>query len=358
MRVLVLAGNIDRPEAAIFAGLAQRGNYLRLIGEPSPEHTATLERAGIPITRFAFRNRFDVKGMRLVRSIVQAERFDLVYAVSNRALSSAVIGLLGVEIPIVAYRGTVGHISKLDPSSWFTYLNPKVRKILCVSLAVEEYLAAVGISTSRITTVYKGHMPEWYTAGESPRREAFGIPEDAFVIGCTAAMRAVKGIDDLLDAAALLLKQIPSLHVLLIGPIKDPHIEKKIAAFPDQSRIHLTGFRSDATALAPLFDVVIMASKSREGFPKAVVEAMAQGIPAIVTAVGGMPELVDNGAAGLMVAPNNPSSIAAAISQLFSDPDLRNRIGVVGQQRIATTFHVHKTIERMNSEFSSLVNLR
>jgi glycosyltransferase involved in cell wall biosynthesis len=200
-------------------------------------------------------------------------------------------------------------------------------------------------------------LPEWYRGRELPSRAAFGIPAEAFVIGCTAAMRPVKGVDDLLDAAALLLEKIPALHVLLIGPIKDPHIAQKVANFPDQKRIHLTGFRSDATALAPLYDVAVMASKSREGFPKAVVEAMAQGIPAIVTEVGGMPELVDHGAAGLMVEPSNPRSIADAVFKLFSEPDLRARLGVAASQRIATTFHVGETIERMHAEFQSLAGL-
>lgn len=354
MRVLVLAGSLDRPETAIFEGLAKRGVFLHVIGDPSPEHTATLELAGIATTRYSFRNRFDVKGMRLVRSKVVNEGFDLVYSVSNRGLSSATIALIGIPVPIVAYRGTVGHISRFDPSSWFTYLNPKLSKIFCVSKAVEQYLASVGIPTSRLTTVYKGHRPEWYQSPEIPDRKAFGIPADAFVVGCTATMRAVKGIDDLIAAVVLLLDKIPSLHLLLIGPVKDSDIERNITNFPDSMRIHLTGFRNDATALARLCDVAVMASKSREGFPKAVIEAMAQGIPAIVTAVGGMPELVDNGAAGLMVNPCDPQALADAIHSVYVDPKLRERLGLAAKERVASAFNVHETIDRMFAEFSAL----
>jgi glycosyltransferase involved in cell wall biosynthesis len=358
MRVLVLAGNIDRPEAAILEGLAQRGVGVHLVGEPSTEFAEALERAGVTVTRFAFHSRFDIRGMSLVRSLVRREKIDVVYAVSNRALSSAVIGLSGIAVPIAAYRGTVGHISSLDPTSWFTYLNPKVRKIFCVSKAVEEYLAGVGISRSKLTTIYKGHRPEWYRSTFRPDRGEFGIPADAFVVGCTAAMRAVKGIDDLLEAVKLLLESIPSLHLLLVGPVKDSDIERHIARFPDPKRIHLTGFRSDATALAPLFDVTVMASKSREGFPKSVIEAMAQGIPAIVTSVGGMPELVNHGAAGLMVEPCNPGSIASAIERLYREPELRRKLGVAAKERISSAFHVHETIEQVHRQFMDLSKQR
>jgi glycosyltransferase involved in cell wall biosynthesis len=354
MRVLVLATTLDRPEAAIFAGLAQRGVMIHVVATPTPEHRETLRGAGISITEYSFKHRFDLKGMRLVRALVRREGIDIVYALSNRALSSAVIALMSSPVKIVAYRGTVGHIRWIDPSSWFTYLNPRISRILCVSQAVHDYLVQVGIAPKRLRTIYKGHDPAWYYTPSPPSRAEFGIPEDAFVVGCTAVMRSVKGVDDLLDATALLLAELPNLHLFLVGSIKDPSIEAKVAAFPVPSRLHLAGFRSDATTLATLSDVTVMASKSREGFPKSVIEAMAQGVPAIVTAVGGMPELVDQGSAGILVQPENPSSIADAIRRLYHAPELRRTLGQRGAERISTAFHVGHTIEKTHQEFLAL----
>jgi glycosyltransferase involved in cell wall biosynthesis len=293
--------------------------------------------------------------MRLVRKLVREEKIDIVYALSNRALSSAVIALYRQRVAIVAYRGTVGHISWLDPSSWFTYLSPRLSKILCVSQAVERYLADVGVSRSRLTMIYKGHDPIWYQSSTRSERGEFGIPKDSFVVSCTAVMRSVKGVDDLLDAVALLVDEIPSLHLLLIGSIKDVEIERKVAKFPRPERLHLTGFRTDATQLATLADVTVMASKSREGFPKSVIEAMSQGVPAIVTSVGGMPELVGHGSAGLMVEPKNPRSIADAILKLYRDPQLRARLGQAGRERIGNTFNIEETVERTYQELLALL---
>lgn len=326
---------------------------MHVVGTPAKLQKDMLISSGARITEYVFKNRFDIRGMRLVRSLVRSEGYDIVYALTNRALSTAVIGLTGIQIPIVAYRGTVGHLSWLDPSCWFTYLNPKVRMTLCVSQAVEQYMLSKGIPQARLAMVYKGHDIDWYECPPADR-EQFGIPKDAFVVGCTAVMREVKGVDDLLAAAALLLPKIPELHLLLIGPIKDADIQAHIDAFPDKKRLHLLGFRDDATSLQRLADVTVMASKSREGFPKSVIEAMAQGVPPVVTAVGGMPELVGHGAAGVLVEPMNPTSLANGIEKLYHNQQYRLTLGTAAQERIARVFNVNDSIAKVREIFSRL----
>ncbi len=353
MRILALTPTPDRPESAILAGLARRGASVHVVGTPAPLQRDLLLEAGARITEYVFQSRFDLRGMRLIRSLVRQYKIDLVYALTNRALSTAVIGLTGLPVKLVAYRGTVGHLSWFDPSCWLTYLNPRVRMTLCVSQAVEDYMVSKGISRGRLALVYKGHDIAWY---ESPPvdRSQFRIPTDAFVVGCTAVMRAVKGIDDLLAAIRSLLDEIPNLHLLLIGSVKDPEIQAHIDAFPQQHRLHSLGFRDDATRLQRLADVTVMASKSREGFPKSIIEAMAQGVPPIVTAVGGMPELVGHGAAGVMVEPMSPESLAAGIRTLYQNAQFRESLGIAARKRIAETFNVNDTIARVETIFSTL----
>ena len=164
MRVLALTTTLDRPEAAIFSGLAKHGVDVYVMGEPANNHRATLEAAKIPSIEFSFKNRFDIAGMRKLRKVVADLKIDIVYALSNRALSNSVIALYRKDTKIVAYRGTVGHISWFDPSSWVTYLNPRISKILCVSMAVESYLLSLGIPQSRLTTIYKGHRLDYAKA--------------------------------------------------------------------------------------------------------------------------------------------------------------------------------------------------
>jgi glycosyltransferase involved in cell wall biosynthesis len=353
MRILALTPTPDRPEAAILAGLSRSGAHVHVVGSPATLQRDLLNESGVKITDFVFRSRFDLRGMRLVRALVRQHKIDIVYALTNRALSTAVIGLTGIPVKLVAYRGTVGHLSWFDPSCWLTYLNPRVYMTLCVSRAVEDYMLSMGISQERLALVYKGHDIAWYES-DAPDRAEFGIPKDAFVVGCTAVMRGVKGVDDLLAAVTMLLQEIPNLHLLLIGSVKDPEIQAHIDAFPRKDRLHLLGFRDDATRLQRLADVTVMASKSREGLPKSIIEAMAQGVPPIVTAVGGMPELVGHGSAGLMVEPMNPASLASGIRTLHNNAHYRQSLGIAARQRISEAFNINDSISRVEKIFSKL----
>lgn len=357
MRVLVIGTTIDKPEAHIFHGLIMRGVYIHFLGTPLPEHRALIESAGASITDHNFAHRFDLKGISLIRKIVREDKIDLIYALSNRGLSCTVLGLINSTIPIATYRGTVGHLSWFDPSAWLTFLNPKVKRILCVSEAVAQYLREIKVSEDKIVTIYKGHDIAWYRSTPPPRG-SLGLPDDAFVVGCTAMMRPVKGVDILIQAVSSLLKELPKLHLLLIGGIKDPVIEKLISTFPEKERLHLTGYRNDATRLATLCHVTVMASKTREGFPKSVIEAMSQGVPAIVSNVGGMPELVGGGSAGIVVQPSNVSQLADAIRTLYNDREHARKLGLLGQQRIQEVFNVTTTIAKMHRVFSELITTR
>lgn len=356
MRILVICKGLDRPESFILKGLHDCGESVTVLTSEENSHSAMLRGAGVDVRSFKLSSRLDLRGALRLRRLVKQSRPDVIYALSNAGLSAANLGLIGLRTPIATYRGTVGHLSRWDPSSWLTFLNPRVSKIVCVSQAVERHLKELGLPPERVTTVYKGHDVAWYSAPPPCTRQDLGLPESAFVVGCTAVIRAVKGVDVLITACSSLLEELPSLHLVLIGSIKDPAVESMISSFPDPSRIHLTGYREDATRLATLCDVTVMASKNREGFPKSVVEAMSQGVPAIVSAVGGMPELVDHGQAGIMVPASDPVALAAAIRELATNPAKRSALGLAGKRRIETAFNIQRSVSSMQSLFSQLAH--
>ena len=192
-------------------------------------------------------------------------------------------------------------------------------------------------------TIYKGHDPAWYQIPPGNLAE-FGIPPDAFVIGFAGRNRPNKGIKFIIDSARLLPKNAP-IHYLLMGKLtKDKKLQRQIYKSPLRKNFHLTGFRTDAPALAAACNAFIMPSVKKEGLSRAVIEAMSYGVPPIVTNVGGHPELVLHNENGLVIPPKNPAAIADAIMNLYGNPQKMKKLGENARNKIYKDFNISKTI--------------
>ena len=171
---------------------------------------------------------------------------------------------------------------------------------------------------------------------------ALGIPADAIVAGFVGNIRPVKGVRYLLEAMSKMNPDL-NVHLLLVGTIRDPAIERMAKR---NDHVHCVGFRRDATQLIGACDLTVMPSIEREGLPKAVLEAMAQGVAPIVTRVGGLPELVEDGTSGLLVPPRNAPALCEAITSLATDTHLRKRLGDAAKARIEGPFNIAQTVEK------------
>lgn len=356
LRVFAITAHSDRSETRLLLELAGRGAELHVVHDPESRTATAFREAGIAVTGLRLRSRLDIAAVRVLRKKLLASRFDIIHAFTNRALANGILASRGLGIKRVAYRGTIGHVSRFDPASWLTYLNPGVDRIICVSDAVKDYLLSIGIPSARLARIYKGHDVAWY--GRSPPADLarFGIPPDAFVVGFAGNMRRVKGCDVLIRAAHLVPGSLRA-HFLLVGEARDRNVLKLAADDRVRDTVHLTGFMPDAPSLIGACDVFVMPSIAREGLPRAVIEAMAQEVPPIVTNVGGMPELVVNGECGLVVEPGNPRVLADAICSMAERPGIREAMGKRARRRIETDFNIEQTISQTVSLYESLLFL-
>ncbi|MDX1453651.1 MAG: glycosyltransferase, partial [Oleiphilaceae bacterium] len=238
---------------------------------------------------------------------------------------------------------------------YLTHLHPRLDGIICVANAVRDDLRdRVYCPKQNVVTVYKGHDLSWYAEAPADLSE-FGIPQDAFVVGCVANDRPRKGLPVLLEAT----KQLPAesnIHLLLVGGGMDsPHIAELIAQSPMKERIHVAGFRKDAPALIAACQASVLPSLKREGLPKTVVEAMSHGVAPIVSDTGGSAELVVNGESGLVVQPGDAAGIAAAIQSLWQDPEACRVMGEKARERIDSHFNVKQSAAQTKLYFEKLV---
>jgi glycosyltransferase involved in cell wall biosynthesis len=358
LSVLCVTEHSDRPEAETFIGLKGEGVDVDVMCSPNARQYPRLAAGGVRVTPLEITSRLDRKAIRSLRAQLAERRYDVVHLFNNRTVFHGLIATRGYPAKIVVYRGIVGNVGVLSPLSWLRYLNPRVDRIVCVAEAIRRYfldLRLLGwrLPPEKVVTIYKGHDLAWY---RDPPVDltACGVPAGAFAVCCVANWRPRKGVEVLIQAFGL-LPDDAGIHLVLAGDMRSAALEKLIAAQRQRERIHVLGPRQDAPALAGACDAAVLPSLKREGLPKTVIEAMAYGVPAIVTNVGGSPELVTDGVNGLVVPPGSPEALAAAILRLRNEPALAREFGRRGRERIEREFSNRTTIEKTAALYRALV---
>jgi len=184
-------------------------------------------------------------------------------------------------------------------------------------------------------------------------RRALGVGEGEILFGVFGRLQRWKGQDVFVEAAAEVARRRPQTRFVIVGgsvfglePEFLEGLKRRVAELNLTERLVFTGFRKDVAALTAACDVVCHTSRTPEPFGLVVIEAMILGRPVIATRGGGPSEIIDSEAVGVLVQPDDPQALAAAMTSLIDEPERRRAIGA----RAAARAREHFTIERMATE--------
>jgi len=358
-RVLCITDQSDLPETELFIGLKNDGVDINVICNPHGKNYPRLKQSVVPVMDLVLKSRFDQAGIRTIKSQLKKNTYDIIYCFNPRALTNVLIASRGLDSKIIAYRGVIGNIGFLSPTSWASHLNPRVRRIVCVCNAVREYFLSLNflgmkLSPDRVVRIYKGHELSWYQETPADLSE-FNIPPDAFVVGFAGRNRPRKGINFLVNAARWLPPDLP-IHFILMGKLtEDKKLRHLIDANPYHDNFHLPGFRTDVPAIAAACDTFVQPSLEREGLARAVIESMIYSTPPIVSDAGGLKELVVHNETGIIVPQRDDKAIAEAILDLFNNPDKKKILGRNARLRIQNQFKSSATLQETKQLFEQLL---
>ncbi|MBI4881280.1 MAG: glycosyltransferase [Planctomycetes bacterium] len=186
-------------------------------------------------------------------------------------------------------------------------------------------------------------------------RERLGCSPAALVLLVPARLVPIKGHAVLFDALRLLSPALLPLEVHLLGdgPLRR-RLERAAARLREGFVVRFHGFRDDLPAVLPAGDVVVLPSKS-EGMPLALMDAMACGVPVVATAVGGVPELLDQGAAGLLAAPRDAASLARALERVLGDIEFARGVARAGRKRVEERHTIERVVEEHARLYAELL---
>jgi len=193
----------------------------------------------------------------------------------------------------------------------------------------------------------------------STARRHWGLPPDAVVLGFVGRVVRDKGVPELIEAFESLAPEFPGLHLLIVGPREAADaVDRDIVRRMDRhARIHCTGFQKDVRRLLSAMDVLVHPSY-REGLPTAPLEAAAVGLPVITTRIPGCLDAVQDGVAGLLIAPRDSRQLAEAIRRYLSNPDLRRTHGQRGREWVLKEYDRHKAWAALLNEYIQLLTER
>ena len=222
--------------------------------------------------------------------------------------------------------------------------------VLCNSESMRSEALALGIAPAGKLRVLgdgssNGVDLRKFSPGPTDVRERLGIPAAAPIVGFVGRLTEDKGVPELIEAFDAILRRVPEAHLLLVGwfdaaeDALDEAVRKRIENHP---RIHSTGYVADTAPYYRAMDLMTLPTW-REGFPNAVLEAAATGIPVITTLCTGSRDSVVPEVTGLLIPPGYPEAISEAVLKLLLNPAQRQRMGAAARRWVLE----HYTNERV-----------
>lgn len=320
-------GGQERYLHRLMLEMRERGHDVEMLCQPDSEIAQHLRRDGFVVHTVLMR-----KGRCFWRNLVKVTRFlrknryDIVN--TNSRIDTLQVGLPAriAKIPLVVRsRHLARPIGSLLSYSWIP------QRLITVSDFVLKQITDRGIPADHVGIVPPAvALPD--PLPPQKLRAELGLDECATVVGSIAVLRPPKGMDALISAMVPLLRNDPTIHLVIVGNGEMMSaLQQQADREQVQEQIHFLGERHDVPELIGDFDIFALATHI-EASGTAVAEAGAASVPVVVTDVGGVSEMLVPGESGLLVPLGDTPALTRAIETLIADPDLRRKMGRAGYQ--------------------------
>lgn len=338
-------------------GLGAHGWEAEFAGPPEARRHAILEAAHVPLHRLPLASGFGSPGatartVRALTRLISRRGYDLVHCHSG---PSGVVGRIAARragipavysphsFPFISELGRLRNAASLRAERT---LGPSTAAILCVceaerQIALERKLTA----PERLHVVHNGCPPCDSSIAVDPALAELG--RGGPLAASVAALRPQKRVDVWIDAAPLVLERIPDARVAVVGdgPLERELRERAATNGLDRdARFDFMAFEAPAARYLRALDALVLPS-SWEAFPIGILEALACGVPQVATDVGGTGEAVTP-ETGLLVAPDDPEALAAAVCELLADAPRRRHMEAASRARHAERFGLDRMVAR------------
>jgi glycosyltransferase involved in cell wall biosynthesis len=308
---------------------------------------------------------FDLINAMKLKRLIKKRKYDIIHSHTGQLLTCLAIRLASQPLQIMTEHGSV--------MSDFPVRKKIERYFLRTILRSYKYLVAVSesirkamvikynVPADKIVVIRNGVRLDRFTERVLPTqelRQKLALSLHRKIVGAVARLFPEKGIDHLILAAPIVLQKHPDCLFMIAGdgPLRQ-ELERQVKNAGPSGNFKFLGQRDDIPDLLSIMDVLVIPSVS-EGMPISALEAMASGKPIVAYAVGGMPEIVDQGKTGFLVSPRSPDLLADAINILLSNAGIRLRMGQYSRERALKEFDIRTSAKRYEDLYSKVLQRR
>lgn len=323
---------------------------------PSPDHPllARAANAGVPAFHLPCRSRIEFRTLRALRGILQENAIDVLHTHNYKSDVYGYLASRGLGIPLIAtcHNWTDTTIPLRLYGVLDRMMLARFEHIVAVSSTVARRLRLARLSSASISQISNGvilpPLSARISGADSP---IAGSPATGpLVIGAVTRLSPEKGVDILLHAAAEALSQGLRGRFVIAGD--GPEREALLTLSRElgiAEQVTFLGFQPDIRSLLATFDMFVQPSRM-DAMPMSVLEAMSAGLPVIASALGSIPELIEDGERGLLVPAGDSGAIARGLLRLAQDSESRRRLGTAAREYVA----LHKTASAMARHYLAL----
>lgn len=298
-----------------------------------------------PFASLPFANGVDLYTALAIKNMCRQQKIDLVHIHSAKSHSIAVLSAwLGNATPLVLSRRVDFPVRRNRSTQW-KYHHPSIRKIICVSEAIE-HIVRRGIRVpDKCTTVHSGVDVHRFRPPVGYLRKRFSLPDTTLLVVNTSAIADHKDYFTFVDTAEAFQSSRLDARFIIIGDGPEQEVIRQYIAQKNlESTVLMTGFINNLTEILPEADIFLMTSKT-EGLGTSVLDAFACRVPVVATRAGGIPEMVIHRETGLLAEVGDATVMAKHLETITQDAALKKRVVENAYQHLLN----HFTKEKMAS---------